>query len=146
MGLVMSDENQRRLVFHGAIVLLIGGLFGIPEAGEVRRGAPEAEIHAWRVAHDALVAGGVMLIAIGAALRNAVLSPSAATWLVGALIAVAYGAVVGLGLQALTGVHGLEPTGPPLNFIAFLGNLCVGVGTLVGLSLLIWGTRGRRAT
>src|SRR5262250_1070352 len=35
----------------------------------------------------------------------------------------------------------LEPTGPPLNFIAFLGNLAVAVGTLVGVPLLIWGTR-----
>ena len=137
----MGDEHQRRLVFHGAIVLLIGGLCGLPEAAEVRRDAPEAVVHAWRVAHDALVAGGIMLIAIGAALRSIVLSPSGAAWLVGALIAVAYGAVVGLGLQAVAGVHGLAPTGPPLNFIAFLGNMAVGVGTLVGLALVIWGSR-----
>lgn len=138
----MSELDQRRLVFHGAIVLLVGSLCGLPEGNAVRHGAPEVEIHAWRVAHDALVTGGIMLIAIGAALHNVTLGRRGATWLVLALVAVVYGAILGLGLQALTGVHGLAPTGPPLNFIAFLGNLAVAGGTLIALPLLIWGARG----
>jgi hypothetical protein len=138
----MNVANQRRLVFHGAIVLLAGALCGIPEGAAIGSGAPETRIHAWRVAHDALVAGGIMLIAVGSAL-SLVASARLAGWIVGSLVAVGYGAIVGLGISALAGVSGLEPTGPPLNFVAFLGNLAVAGGTLVGLPLLIWGIRGR---
>lgn len=142
----MNERYQRRLVFHGAIVLLIGSLCGFPQLAAISRGAREAAVHAWRVAHDALVAGGIMVIAIAAALRHVTLGPRGVAWLTGALLALAYGAVVGLALPALTGFRGLEPTGPPLNFIAFLGNLCVGAGTIVALSLVIWGARRPRPT
>jgi hypothetical protein len=140
----MRESEQRRLVFHGAIILLAGSLCGIPEGGAVMHGLPEAQIHAWRVAHDALVAGGIMMIAVGAALPL-VAGASAARWVRWSLVAVGYGAVVGLGLAAVAGVRGLQPTGPALNFVAFLGNVAVAVGTLVALPLLIWGTRGAGA-
>jgi hypothetical protein len=138
---VIGDGTQRRLVFHGAIILLVGGLCGFPELKAVSSGAPESAVHAWRVAHDALVAGGIMLIAIAAALSHVQLGATGRAWLAWSLVAVAYGAVVGLGLPAFTGLRGLEPTGPPLNLIAFVGNAAVGVGTLVALALLIWGAR-----
>ena len=138
----MTDSDQRRLVFHGAIVLLAGSLCGIPQATAITGGLPEARIHAWRVAHDGLVAGGIMLIAIGAALRL-VTEARVARWVRWSLVAVGYGAVVGLGVGALAGVRGLQPTGPPINVVVFLGNVIVGIGTLVGVPLLIWGTRGR---
>jgi hypothetical protein len=141
----MSARDQRRLVFHGAIILLAGSLCGFPEMVAIRSGTPEPQLHAWRVAHQALIGGGIMLIAVGAALDHVTLSSSAAAWLVWALVAVAYGAVVGLGLAAFAGVRGLEPTGPPLNLIAFLGNVAVGAGTLVALPLLIWGARAGAA-
>jgi hypothetical protein len=137
----MNVSHRRRLVFHGAIVLLAGVLCGIPESTAIGSGAPEARIHAWRVAHDALVAAGIMLIAVGAALEL-VADGRLTGWIAGSLVAAGYGAILGLGTAAVAGVRGLEPTGPPLNFVAFLGNLVVAGGTLVGLPLLIWGTRG----
>jgi len=140
-----GEGTQRRLVFHGAIILLVGGLCGFPERRAVSGGAPESVVHAWRVAHDALVAGGIMLIAIAAALSHVRLGARGRAWLEWSLVAVAYGAVVGLGLPPFTGQRGLEPTGPPINFVAFIGNAAVGAGTLVALSVLIWGARpGRR--
>jgi len=139
----MDDRDQRRLIFHGSIVLLIGSLCGFPEFNAVSHAAPEAVVHAWRVAHDALIGGGIMLIAIGAAMGHVTLGPRGGAWLIGALLAVAYGAVVGLGLPPLTGVRGLAPTGPAVNFIAFVGNFLVAAGTVIALPLLIWGARSR---
>lgn len=141
----MSARDQRRLVFHGAIILLAGSLCGFPEMSAIRSGTPEPLVHPWRVAHQALIGGGIMLIAIGAALGHVTLSSRAAALLIWALLALAYGAVVGLTLPAVAGVRGLEPTGPPLNLIAFLGNVAVGAGTLVALPLLIWGARAGAA-
>jgi hypothetical protein len=141
----MSARDQRRLVFHGGIILLVGSLCGFPEMVAIRSGTPEPLLHAWRVAHQALIGGGIMLIAVGAALDHVTLSYRAGAWLIWALVAVAYGAVVALGLPAVAGVRGLEPTGPPLNLVAFLGNLAVGAGTLVALPLLVWGARAGAA-
>jgi len=138
----MNESEQRRLVFHGAIVLLVGCLCGVPVGTSMVRNVPEAEIHAWREAHDALIAGGIMLIAIAGVL-HLVVRPGVARWLAWLLIAVGYGAIDGLGVAALAGVRGLAPTGPPLNFLAFLGNLTVAVGTLSALPLLMWGIRVR---
>ena len=87
----MSEQDQRRLVFHGAIVLLIGNLCGIPLAGAASAGSGEAAMHGWRVAHSGLVATGVLLIAIGAAFRLVVLGEGATSWLVRSLLVAAYG-------------------------------------------------------
>src|SRR2546425_5508339 len=137
----MSEQDQRRLVFHGAIVLLIGNLCGIPLGGAASAGSGEAAMHGWRVAHSGLVMTGVLLIAIGAALRLVVLGEGATSWLVWSLLAAAYGGGVALVLAAAVGARGLAPTGPPLNLVAFVGNIGVVFGTLIGVVLLIRGTR-----
>jgi hypothetical protein len=137
----MSEQDQRRLVFHGAIVLLVGNLCGIPLGEAASAGSGEAAMHGWRVAHSGLVMTGVMLIAIGAALRQVVLGGAATSWLVWSLLAAAYGGVVALVLAAAVGARGLAPTGPPLNLVAFVRNVGVVLGTLIGIVLLIRGTR-----
>jgi hypothetical protein len=136
----MTDRDQRRLVFHGAIVLLIGNLCGVPLAAAASAGSSEATMHAWRVAHSGLVATGVLLIAVGSALRLVVLGAGAASWLVWSLLASAYGGVVALVLAG-AGANLFAPTAAPLDLLAFAGNAVVVVGTLIGVVLLIRGTR-----
>ena len=137
----MSEGDQRRLVFHGAIVLLIGNLCGIPLGKAASSGSSEAALHAWRVAHSGLVATGVLLIAVGSALRLVGLGAAAASWLVWSLLASAYGGVLALVLAAATGANLFSPTAAPLDLLAFAGNVVVVVGTLIGVVLLIRGTR-----
>jgi hypothetical protein len=137
----MHVSEQRRLVFHGAIVLLAGLLCGIPQASAITGGADPARIHAWQVAHNAIVLAGIMQIAIAGALA-VVRDARAVRLIVWPLIAAGYGAIVGLGLGAASGYRGLTPDGPPLNLIAFAGNMVVAIGSLAALPLLIWATRG----
>src|SRR4051812_424474 len=50
--------QTKQLLFHGAVVLLIGFACGAPMGRSIVRGRPEAVVRAWRVAHSSLVAGG----------------------------------------------------------------------------------------
>jgi hypothetical protein len=141
----MHASERRRLVFHGAIVLLVGLLCGIPQASAITGGADPARIHAWQVAHNAIVLSGIMQIAIAAAL-SVVREVRTVRMIIWPLIAAGYGAIVGLGLAAASGYRGLTPEGPLLNLIAFGGNMVVAIGSLAALPILMWATReGQRA-
>jgi hypothetical protein len=41
-----------QLIFHGAVILLVGLLCGAPLGSAVVRGKPEETVRAWRVAHS----------------------------------------------------------------------------------------------
>ena len=133
----MSKRDQAIVVFHGAIVLLIGGFFGFPVVNAAESGS--TTLHAWTSAHAAITAGGVMLIALGAALHLVTLGSRAQSWLRWSLVVTGYGAIVGLGIGASTGMRGFSPSGPPLNLLAFLGNMAVVWGSTVGVGLFLWG-------
>jgi hypothetical protein len=134
---IMSRRDQAFVVLHGAVVLLVGSFFGFPVAAALESGS--GSLHAWTSAHAAVTAGGVMLIAMGAALHLVTLGPRGGAWLRWSLVAAGYGAVVGLGLGAITGLRGFDPVGPPLNLVAFAGNLAVVWGSTVGVGLFLWG-------
>jgi hypothetical protein len=51
------DTYSRQLVFHGAVVLLVGLLCGAPYGRAVNRNAPEHIVHSWRVAHGSIPLG-----------------------------------------------------------------------------------------
>ena len=133
----MAQRAQSLLVFHGAVVLFIGSLFGFPVIAATESGSES--LHAWTSAHTAVAAGGVMMVAFGAALHCIDLGSRARTFLVWSLVAMGYGAIVGLGIGASTGMRGFSPTGPGLNLVAFFGNLAVVLGSLVGVGLFIFG-------
>ena len=133
----MSKRDQAIVVFNGAIVLLVGSLLGFPVASAAETASQS--LHAWTSAHAAVTAGGVMLVAMGVALHLVSLGARGQAWLRWSLIATGYGAIVGLGIGAATGLRGFNPTGRPLNFIAFLGNMAVVWGSTVGVGLFLWG-------
>jgi len=133
----MSKHDQAIVVFHGAIVLLIGSFFGFPVVSAAESGS--TTLHAWTSAHAAITAGGVMLIALGAGLHLVTLGSRAQSWLRWSLVVTGYGAIVGLGIGASTGMRGFSPSGPPLNLLAFLGNMGVVWGSTVGVGLFLWG-------
>jgi hypothetical protein len=135
----MRDVDGQRLVFHGAVVLLLGLLAGVPFGAAITDGWGEEAIHAWRVAHTGLVGGGVALIAIGGAAHRVRLGPGAAAWLVGSLVASIYAGVFALGVGPILGVRGLEPTPPLANQLAFGANLVLALGSLIAAALLVRG-------
>src|SRR3970282_230745 len=69
--------HTKQLIFHGAVVLLVGLLCGAPMGRSIVRGRPESVVRAWRVAHTSLVLGGVLLLALGGIVTYLALSPPA---------------------------------------------------------------------
>jgi hypothetical protein len=86
-------RNERlRLVLHGAVVLLVGLLSGLPTTVESLSGA---ERH-WHVAHEALIMMGVWMLVSSSILSSLVLGAREAAGLYWSLLAMGYGFVVSL--------------------------------------------------
>jgi hypothetical protein len=140
----MRDVDGQRLLFHGAVVLLIGLLAGVPLSAAITDGWGEESVLAWRVAHTGIVAGGVALIAIAGALRHVRLGTGAAAWLVRSLVVSVYAGAVALGLGPILGVRGLQPVPPVGNLLVFAANVVLAVGSLVATLLLVSGASAGR--
>ena len=79
----MSPLNRPRLIFHGAVLLLVGLFCGIPTAVETIDGAARA----WHTAHEALIMMGIWLLAESSVLPALVLEEREGSVLVWSLIA-----------------------------------------------------------
>jgi hypothetical protein len=127
------------MLFHGAIVLFIGLLCGLPFGVAVARGWGHESVRSWRVAHSGVAGIGVMVIAIGAALQHMVLGERAAFLLVWSLVVSAYAFTLAMVLGGIAGVRGLRPSGPPLSAVVFVGNMVGVAGSLFGVALAVYG-------
>jgi hypothetical protein len=143
----MTRDEQLRLVFHGSVVFAIGLLVGVPYSGAITSAGGEDAIRAWRVAHLGLTGGAVWLFALAAVSHLLAFTPGQAKVFLWSLILSIYGFAIALPLAAAVGVRGLEPTGPPLNFLAFAANTVGGAGSIAATALMFVGiARARRET
>src|SRR5215208_3982103 len=113
--------QAKYLVLHGSIVLFAGLLCGFPFGRAVVRGAPESSVRAWRVAHSGLSMGGVLLLALAAAIPLVQLSNGWSWCLVWAFVASGYGFAIALPLGAHFGYRGLTAAPPAINRAVYLG-------------------------
>ena len=138
---VEVKRAQLQILLHGVIVLLIGLLCGVPYGHAITHGWGEDAVRAWRFAHLGLLVGGIWLLAVAGVSHLLVLNARTVSVLAWSLVASAYGFTVALVLAAVSGVRGLEPTGPFANFVVFLANAVGAFGALVGVVLMVVGTR-----
>ena len=138
----MEHAMRARLIYNGAIVILLGLLAGFPYALVVT-GQMAGEERAWRMAHmEGLLNGMLALLAAGV-WDAIVLSARQRRWLALSLIVAAYGNAVASILGASFGVRGLALGGPAMNSVVYLLFVIAIVGVLAGVVLLIRG--GARA-
>lgn len=126
-----------QLALHGAIVLLIGLLCGAPYARAIKRAAPAAMQHAWRVAHASLPIGATLMFAIAALLPQWRIAAWLQWGIVLNLIVSGYAFCAALPLGAATGHRGLGNGGPLLARVVYAGNLLGAVTSLLASVLLI---------
>lgn len=136
----MDTRLRARMVFHGAVVVMLGLLAGFPHAF-VLTGQIAGEERAWRMAHLEGLLNGMLVMIAAAVAGSLALSPRQHAWLVWSLVAAAYGNVVASVLGATFGVRGLAFAGPPANAIMNLLFWVAIAGVLVGVALLIVGAR-----
>jgi len=138
----VSDDLSRRVIFHGAIVVLLGLAAGFPFAFVIL-GSMSGDVRAWRMAHLEGVLNGLVMFAIAGIASKLTLSRGQGTLLGWCLIVPGYGYVVARILGASAGVRGLEAGGSVMNTIVYL-LFVVAVATITtAMVLLALGTRKR---
>ena len=136
----MEPRLRARLVFHGAVVVMLGLLAGFPHAF-VLTGQLVGEERAWRMAHLEGLLNGMLMMLAAAVAGSLVLTASQQSWLLWSLVAAGYGNVIASVLGASVGVRGLALAGPPANVVMNLLFWIAIAGILAGVGLLIAGAR-----
>jgi len=131
------SRARARLVFHGALVLLIGLLSGLPTTVEAMNGSARE----WHTAHEALIMIGVWIIAEAAILPVLVLDAPKLKALVWALVVVGYCFPAALILGGMLGTSPFSPGTTLLSLVAFV-IVTVGIlGSVVAAALTLMGAR-----
>ena len=133
----MPTHYRLRVVFHGAVVLLVGLLCGLPTATE----AGNESARLWHLAHESLIMIGVWLLATASLLPLLVLEKREASALVWSLVLTVYGFMPALLIEGITETRAFQPTTSPVLLIAFLGNVIGILGSVVTAALLLMGAR-----
>ena len=128
-----------QLLFHGAIVMLIGLLSGIPYGLAINQNKDESIVRAWRVAHSGLTMGGTTIIAVAAAINMLDINAIALSILVWSSIISGYGFCIALPYGAWIGHRGLAVGKTVQSNIVYLGNTVGAWGSLVSTIALIFG-------
>jgi hypothetical protein len=129
-------NGRERLIFHGAIVLFVGLLCGVPAAAEA-----DGAFQGWRAAHLGLITTGIWLLAMSTVLSALLLRTREAAGLVWSLLVMGYGLMVGLLIGAMIGVRAISPAAAPVQMIAFAGNAIGVLAALLAALLTIQGAR-----
>ena len=127
-----------QLLFHGAIVMLIGLLSGIPYGSAINNQQDESVIRAWRVAHSGLAMGGTTMIAVAAAINQLEIDAIALNILVWSSVISGYGFCLALPYGAWVGHRGLAMGKTVQSNIVYLGNILGAWGSLVSTLALIF--------
>src|SRR5437762_6091439 len=131
----MANTDRTRVIFHGAVVLLVGLLCGFPAVTETGG----ESIRLWHTAHEGLIMIGILLLTLASVLPSLVLERREAAGLVWSLLGTGYGLMTGLVIQGITGVRAFGPTTSPLLMIAFIGNAIGILSSLMAALLTIMG-------
>lgn len=136
LSLVMDSYLQ--LVLHGAVVLLVGLLVGVPYDLAIT-GKKEQVVFAWRVAHSGLSMGGTTMIAISSTLAVLKFDSVINALVIWPLVASGYSFCLALPYGAWVGQRGLDSRKPLQNRLVYAGNIVGAVGSLIGVLALIVG-------
>jgi hydroxylaminobenzene mutase len=142
-GFVMtfSTDSQRRLIWHGMFLFLLGLLIGFAEGQVIN---PRMGL----AAHLEGLMNGTFLIALGAVWQFVRLSPALTTgtyWMVlygtyANVIITTFSAVVGA--SSLSPITGVGHNAPPWQeSLVTIGFVTVGIAMLVSSVLILWGLR-----
>jgi hypothetical protein len=133
----MASADRTRLIFHGAIVLLVGLLCGLPTVIE----SSTEGVRFWHTAHEALIMMGIWMLAASSVLPALVLGRREAWGLVWSLLAMGYGFMTALVIGGVIGVSPFSPGGTPAAFTAFLAATIGILGAVLAAALTLMGAR-----
>jgi hypothetical protein len=129
--------TSTHLVFHGSVILLASLLFGAPYARAIKRQADPQVTNSWRVAHQSLAMGALLLFAL-AAVQPFLHAPDWAMTAMHLLMVVsAYAFTVSTPLAAITRDRGLQSGSVGVARWVYIGNMVGAASSLFGAALLV---------
>lgn len=132
------DTYSRQLVFHGAVVLLVGLLCGAPYGRAVNRNAPAHIVHSWRVAHASIPLGAALMFGVAAILSHLGVGALFKWALAFFLIVSSYAFCFSLPLAAVVGHRGLSARGPISAKLVYAGNAVGAMSSLAAAAVLLY--------
>jgi|APFre7841882590_1041340.scaffolds.fasta_scaffold04476_3 hypothetical protein len=136
----MPGLLNKYLIFHGAIIILIGLFSGLVYWQTITRNKSPEVIRGWRIAHVFLVIEGMFIVIVGLGISHLALGGLAVRVLVWTIASSGYGFAWAFIGGAWKGYRGLTPKPYGLNTILFLGHFIGAAGSLIGIAMVIYGS------
>jgi len=136
----MTGLFNKYLIFHGAIITLIGLFSGLIYWQTIIRNKKPEVIRGWQIAHVFLVIEGMFIVIVGLSIPHLALSGLAVRVLVWIITISGYGFAWAFIGGAWKGYRGLTPKPYGLNTILCLGHFIGAGGSLIGIAMVIYGT------
>jgi hypothetical protein len=131
----MMRRDRSLIILHGAALVLLGLLLGLPAVAEELAGTHPTT---WRAGHAALLQAGVWLLATAAVAPQLALPPGQMRALCWSLLVTAYAFTTAVIVQAMTGVRALSLSASIATSIAYVANIVtVGAGVLAAALTLL---------
>nr|WP_315464661.1 hypothetical protein [uncultured Rhodoferax sp.] len=128
---------SRHLILHGSLVLLFALLLGAPYARAIKRHADAQVVNSWRVAHQSLAIGALLLLVL-APILTVMPIPSVLKWSIAiAMIVSGYAFCIATPLAAITKDRGLSSGAQGWARCVYLGNMLGALSSLVAAVLLV---------
>ncbi len=135
----MPGLFSKYLIFHGAIIILIGLFSGLIYWQTIVRDKRSEVIRGWRIAHVFLVIEGMFIVIVGLVIPHLALGGLAVRVLVWAIACSGYGFAWAFTGGAWKGYRGLTPKPYGLNTILFFGHFIGAGGSLIGIAMVFYG-------
>ena len=136
MGLIL-EASSRHLIFHGAEVLLAALLYGAPYANAIKSGSAAQVVNSWRVAHQSLCLGAILMFSVAAVLPFLSVSVSLKWLIVISFITSCYAFTIATPLAAITQDRGLAKGGQGWARLVYGGNITGAWTSLLGAAALL---------
>ena len=136
----MTGPFDKYLIFHGAIIILIGLFSGLIYWQSIIRNKMPEVIRGWRIAHVFLVIEGMFIVTVGLIIPHLALGGLAIRVVIWTITSSGYGFAWAFVGGAWKGYRGLTPKPYGLNTLFFLGHFIGAAGSLIGIAMVIFGS------
>ena len=132
------EEPARHLLFHGAIILLLALLAGLPYGRAILKKEADSTIFAWRVAHSALAIGAILMFALVPILSQLNVEQEIMWYIAVLFIVSGYAFSFALYLGPIVGHRGLAYGGSLPAKLVYFGNSTGAFTSLLGAFILLY--------
>ncbi|MBB3211127.1 glucan phosphoethanolaminetransferase (alkaline phosphatase superfamily) [Herbaspirillum sp. Sphag1AN] len=134
------NQLSRHLVLHASIILFAALVFGAPYARSIKQNAELQIINSWRVAHQSLTIGALLLFVMAYVLPMLLVPNLLKVTIAVFFILSGYAFTISTPLAAITKDRGLSAGASGLARLVYVGNIIGAFTSLIAALLLVFAT------